>query len=133
KEKISRLCDVPVQGIVSAVDAPSLYEIPLVLHEEGLDAYVCRVLDLADTEADLTEWSALVRRVSEADQEVRIGLVGKYVDLPDAYLSVVEALRHGGSACRARVMIDWIASDEAEGLLAAGRLHGLDGIVVPGG
>ena len=133
KEKISRLCDVPVQGIVSAVDAKSLYEIPLVLHDEGLDEYVCRVLDLPDAEPDLVEWEALVRRVDAATQEVRIGLVGKYVDLPDAYLSVVEALRHGGSAEGARVLIDWIASDEAEGLLAEGRLHGLDGIVVPGG
>jgi CTP synthase len=133
KEKISKLCDVPEEGIVSAVDAKSLYEIPLVLHDEGLDQYVCRVLDLAHTEPVLDDWEALVRRVDAASQDVRIGLVGKYVDLPDAYLSVVEALRHGGYASDARVTIDWIASDEAEGLLAEGRLHGLDGIVVPGG
>ena len=133
KEKISALCDVPVAGIVSAVDAESLYEIPLVLHDEGLDDYVCRVLHLDEHAPDLGEWKALVQRVRDATQEVRIGLVGKYINLPDAYLSVVEALRHGGFACGAKVVFDWIASDEAEGLLAEGRLSGLDGIVVPGG
>jgi CTP synthase len=133
KEKISQLCDVPEEGIVSAVDAAHLYEIPLVLHDEGLDTYVCRVLRLEEHEADLDDWRALVQRVHAADQRVRIGLVGKYVNLPDAYLSVVEALRHGGYACGARVEIDWIASDDAEGLLAEGRLRELDGIVIPGG
>jgi CTP synthase len=133
KEKISQLCDVPEEGIVSAVDAGSLYEIPLVLHDEGLDDYVCRVLHLDDAPPDLGSWRSLVHRVEAADQEVRIGLVGKYVNLPDAYLSVVEALRHGGYACDARVAIDWIASDDAEGLLAEGRLRELDGAVIPGG
>jgi CTP synthase len=133
KQKISRLCDVPPQAIVSAVDAESLYAIPLVLHEEGLDDYVCRALQLDTAEPELDEWEAIVRRSESAEQTVRIGLVGKYVDLPDAYLSVVEALRHGGVAAGAKVTVDWIASDEAEGLLAEGRLHGLDGIVVPGG
>jgi CTP synthase len=133
KEKISQLCDVPEEGIVSAVDADSLYEIPLVLHDEGLDDYVCRVLCLDQHEPDLTEWRRLVQRVAAADLDVHIGLVGKYVNLPDAYLSVVEALRHGGYLCGARVVIDWIASDDAEGLLAEGRLRDLDGIVIPGG
>jgi CTP synthase len=133
KEKISQLCDVPEEGIVSAVDADSLYEIPLVLHDEGLDDYVCRVLHLDEHAPDLGEWRSLVRRIGAAEQEVRIGLVGKYVNLPDAYLSVAEALRHGGYACGARVEIDWIASDDAEGLLAEGRLRDLDGIVIPGG
>ncbi len=133
KEKISALCDVPVTGIVSAVDASSLYEIPLVLHDEGFDDYVCKMLHLDQSEADLTEWRELVRRVRAVDSEVRIGIVGKYVQLQDAYLSVVEAVRHGGFACGADVTFDWIASDEAEGLLAQGRLQDLDGIVVPGG
>jgi len=133
KEKIAQLCDVPEEGIVSAVDADNLYLIPLVLHDEGLDNYVCRVLDLADREPDLTGWKALVDRIASCDQTVRIGLVGKYVNLPDAYLSVVEALRHGGFDCRTKVEIDWIASDDAEGLLAEGRLRDLDGIVIPGG
>ena len=133
KEKISQLCDVPEEGIVSAVDADTLYEIPLVLNDEGLDDYVCRVLHIDDRPPDLGAWRDLVRRVEASDQEVRIGLVGKYVNLPDAYLSVVEALKHGGYACSARVVIDWIASDDAEGLLAEGRLRDLDGIVIPGG
>ena len=122
---------MPEEGIVSAVDAEILYEIPLVLHDEGLDDYVCRVLHLDEHEPDLTEWQALVDRVRAADDDVRIGLVGKYINLPDAYLSVVEALRHGGYACGAKVEIDWIASDDTEGLLAEGRLRDLDGIVDP--
>ncbi len=133
KEKISQLCDVPEEGIVSAVDAETLYEIPLVLHDEGLDDYVCRVLCLDHHAPDLTSWRLLVDRVRAATFDVRIGLVGKYVNLPDAYLSVAEALRHGGFACGARVRIDWIASDDTEGLLADGRLRELDGIVIPGG
>ena len=102
KEKISQLCDVPERGIVSAIDADTLYEIPLVLHDEGLDDYVCSVLRLDQTEPDLSEWEGLVDRVRVADFDVRIGVVGKYVTLPDAYLSVAEALRHGGYACGAR-------------------------------
>ncbi len=133
KAKISQLCDVPEEGIISNVDAPTLYEIPLVLHDEGLDDYVCRVLHLADHEADLDEWRGLVARVEAATEPVRIGLVGKYINLPDAYLSVVEALKHGGFEVGAQVEIDWIAADDAEGLLAEGRLSGLDGIVIPGG
>jgi CTP synthase len=133
KEKISQLCDVPERGIVSAIDAETLYEIPLVLHDEGLDDYVCEVLRLDQHEPDLTQWRGLVDRVRAADFDVRIGVVGKYVTLPDAYLSVAEALRHGGYACGARVQIDWIASDDTEGLLAEGRLRELDGIVIPGG
>jgi len=133
KEKISALCDVPEAGIVTAVDAEHLYEIPLVLHEEGLDDYVCEMLHLEGSVADLSEWQGLVDRMRSADQEVRIGLVGKYINLPDAYLSVVEALKHGGYGCGAKVVIDWISADDTEGLLAEGRLHDLDGIVVPGG
>ncbi len=133
KEKISALCDVPEAGIVTAVDAEILYEIPLVLHDEGFDDYVCKVLHLDQHEADLTEWTTLVERVRAARDDVRIGLVGKYINLPDAYLSVVEALKHGGYACGANVLVDWIAADDTEGLLAEGRLHDLDGIVVPGG
>jgi CTP synthase len=133
KEKISQLCDVPERAVVSAIDADTLYEIPLVLHDEGLDDYVCSMLRLDLPAPDLTEWQGLVDRVRAADFDVRIGVVGKYVTLPDAYLSVAEALRHGGYACGARVQIDWIASDDTEGLLAEGRLRELDGIVIPGG
>jgi CTP synthase len=133
KEKISQLCDVPEDGIVSCVDAPSLYEIPLVLHDEGLDDYICNTLHLSEHEPDLTDWRTLVAQVEAATEPVRIGLVGKYINLPDAYLSVAEALKHGGYACGAQVEIDWIASDDAEGLLAEGRLGDLDGVVIPGG
>jgi CTP synthase len=133
KEKISQLCDVPEAGIVSCVDAPSLYEIPLVLHDEGLDDYICKTLHLDEHEPDLRDWRKLVAQVEAATEPVRIGLVGKYINLPDAYLSVAEALKHGGYACEAQVEIDWIASDDAEGLLAEGRLRDLDGIVIPGG
>ena len=133
KEKISQLCDVPEEGIVSAVDADHLYEIPLVLHDEGLDDYVCRVLHLDDHQPELAEWIDLVRRIDTADREVRIGIVGKYVILPDAYLSVVEALRHGGYEAGARIELQWIASDDTEGLLAEGQLRELDGVLIPGG
>jgi CTP synthase len=133
KEKISLLCDVPSQAIVSAIDADNIYAIPLVLRDEGLDDYVCDVLRLDTPEPDLTRWTAMVRRAREAETEVRVGLVGKYVGLPDAYLSVAEALRHGALHHGVRMTIDWISADDAEGLLAEGRLHGLDGIVVPGG
>jgi CTP synthase len=104
---------VPEEGIVTAVDADNLYAIPLVLHDEGLDEYVCRVLQLSHHEPDLTSWRCPRRAHRVARQTVRIGLVGKYVVLPDAYLSVVEALRHGGFACSTKVEIDWIAADDA--------------------
>jgi len=134
KRKISNLCDVPPSAVVNAADARNLYEIPLVIHEEGLDDYVCRLLDLApDVEPDLTAWEALVERVDAAVKPVRIGLIGKYVSLLDAYLSVVEALKHGGFHHGAKVEIDWIQAEEVEGLLASGRLRDLDGIVIPGG
>ena len=136
KRKISLLCDVPVEAVVSCMDAPNLYEIPLALHDEGLDDYVCRLLGIGqdpDHQLDLTEWEALVARVEAATRPVRIGLIGKYVNLPDAYLSVVEALRHGGYAHGASIDLQWIQAEEVEGLLAAGRLKDLDGIVIPGG
>jgi CTP synthase len=135
KRKISLLCDVPSEAVVSAVDARNLYEIPLVLHEEGLDDYVCSLLrfDGPEHEPDLTEWEALVSRVEAATTPVRIGLIGKYVNLPDAYLSVVEALKHGGYHHGADVQVEWIQAEEVEGLLTEGRLHDLDGMVIPGG
>jgi CTP synthase len=132
KRKISNLCDVPIDAVISNVDAPNLYELPLVLHEEGLDDYVCQVLRLGDEPADLSEWEALVQRVEAASGAVRIGLVGKYL-LTDAYLSVVEALRHGAYFHGTLVEIDWIQAEEVTGLLAEGRLKDLDGVVVPGG
>ena len=133
KRKISNLCDVPVEAVANAADASSLYEIPLVLHEEGLDRVVCELLGFADHPIDLTAWRELVARVESAAAPVRIGLIGKYVSLPDAYLSVVESLNHAGIHHGARIEIEWIQAEEVEGLLAGGRLRDLDGIVIPGG
>ena len=134
KKKISDLCDVPVEGVISNIDAPNLYQIPLVLHDEGFDNYVCQLLrfDGPEHELDLTEWRALVDRVHSTTRPVRVGLIVKY-SLPDAYLSVVEALRHAGYWHGAAIELDWIQAEEVTGLLAEGRLHDLDGIVIPGG
>ena len=133
REKISRLCDVELSGVVNAPDASNLYEVPLVLHDEGLDRYVCEILGLANLEPDLRSWTALVDRIEQAISTVRIGIIGKYVSLPDAYMSVVEALRHGGYHHGAEIDIDWIQAEDVEGLLAEGRLSHLDGMIIPGG
>ena len=133
KRKISNLCDVPVEAVVNAADARSLYEIPLVLHEEGLDTVVCDLLRFDAGPVDLSEWTGLVDRIDAIDRSVRVGIVGKYVSLPDAYLSVVEALKHGGFHHGTDIELDWIQAEDVEGLLADGRLRELDGIVIPGG
>ena len=134
KQKISRLCDVPVEAVVNAADASNLYEVPLVLHDEGLDDYLCDLLGFGPLpEGGLAEWERLVARAESATRSVRIGIIGKYVSLPDAYLSVVEALKHGGVHHGSEIEIEWIQAEEVEGLLADGRLHALDGIVIPGG
>ncbi|MEZ5208482.1 MAG: CTP synthase [Acidimicrobiales bacterium] len=133
KRKISNLCDVPVNGVVNAFDARNLYEVPLLLHEEGLDAVVCEHLGFADRSIDLSEWEALVESIERASTPVRAGIIGKYVSLPDAYLSVVESLKHGGFHHGVDVEVEWIQAEDVEGLLTAGRLRDLDGIVIPGG
>jgi CTP synthase len=135
KRKISLLCDVSTEAVVSAVDAASIYEIPIALHKEGLDEIVCSILRLDGPEhtIDLSGWEEVVGRVGAARDEVRIGLIGKYVNLPDAYLSVVEALRHAGFHHGAKVSIEWVQAEEVTGMLAPARLGDLDGIVIPGG
>lgn len=133
KTKISRMCDVEEPGVVGAPDAANIYEIPLVLHGEGLDTYVCELLQLDTPAPELEAWQDMCTRAANATDVVRIGLVGKYIDLPDAYLSVTEGIRHGAFASNVRPEIVWIASDETEGMLAGDRLSGLDGICVPGG
>lgn len=133
KRKISNLCDVPFKGVVNAADADSLYEIPLVIHEEGLDDFLCDILQIDSPDPDLGKWKSLVTKVRSAKGSVRVGLIGKYVTLIDAYLSVVESLNHAGIHAGTNVEIDWIQAEDVEGLLAAGRLKDLDGIVVPGG
>ena len=132
KRKISNLCDVDEGAVINAADAGNIYELPLILHDEGLDEVVCDVLRL-DSQPDLSTWEQVVDRVEQATAPVRIGLIGKYVELQDAYLSVVESLKHAGFHQGAKVEIDWINAEEVEGLLAAGRLEGLDGMVIPGG
>ncbi|MER7500238.1 CTP synthase [Nonomuraea pusilla] len=134
KRKISLMCDVDEDAVVSAVDAASIYDIPKVLHSEGLDAYVVRRLGLPFRDVDWKEWEQLLRRVHRPAKEVTIALVGKYIDLPDAYLSVTEALRAGGFANDARVNIRWVKSDDCETPEGAEReLDGVDGVLIPGG
>jgi CTP synthase len=132
KRKISNLCDVEERAVVNAADAANIYELPLILHDEGLDEVVCDVLRL-EGPIDLGPWEALVDRAQRSDRQVRIGLIGKYVALKDAYLSVAESLRHAGFHHGAKVEIDWVSAEDVEGLLTEGRLADLDGIVIPGG
>ena len=134
KRKISLMCDVDEEAVVTAADAPSIYDIPKVLHREGLDAYLVRRLDLPFRDVDWTMWDDLLRRVHHPTEEVTVALVGKYIDLPDAYLSVAEALRAGGFAHEAKVHLRWIASDDCETPAGASRhLHDVDAVCVPGG
>ncbi len=134
KRKISLMCDVDAEAVVAAVDAPSIYDIPKVLHREGLDAYVVRRLGPNFRDVDWTTWDDLLRRVHHPSREVTIGLVGKYIDLPDAYLSVTEAIRAGGFHHTCRVNIRWVSSDDCATTESAhAALHDLDAIVVPGG
>jgi CTP synthase len=134
KKKISLMCDVEMEGVVAAVDAPSIYDIPKVLHSEGLDAYVVKRLRVTCDEVIWGEWQDLLNKVHNPKHQVTVGLVGKYIDLPDAYLSVTEALRAGGFANFAKVIIKWVASDEcATDAGAAANLKDVDAICVPGG
>jgi len=134
KRKISLMCDVDAEAVVAAPDAASIYDIPKVLHSEGLDAYVVRRLGLSFHDVDWTQWGDLLERVHQPAETVRIALVGKYIDLPDAYLSVTEALRAGGFAHRVRVEIVWVRSDDcATATGAAHALRDVQGVLIPGG
>ncbi|GAB3624806.1 CTP synthase [Mariniluteicoccus endophyticus] len=134
KNKIALMCDVDEEAVVTAFDAPSIYDIPRVIHAEGLDAYVVRKLDLPFRDVDWKRWDDLLDRVHNPTDEVTIALVGKYVDLPDAYLSVVEALRAGGFHHRTKVHIRWVESDACETPEGARtQLADVDGVCVPGG
>ncbi len=134
KKKISLMCDVDLAGVVAAVDAPSIYDIPKVLYAEGLDAFVVKRLGVKCTDVVWGEWEDLLNKVHKPKSEVTVGLVGKYIDLPDAYLSVTEALRAGGFANYVKVNIKWVASDNcATDKDAAANLGDLDAICVPGG
>ena len=134
KKKISLMCDVDSEAVVAAVDAPSIYDIPKVLHSEGLDSYVVKRLSFDCLDVVWGEWDALLEKVHHPKHHIKVGLVGKYIDLPDAYLSVSEALRAGGFANEAKIEIVWIASDECESPeLAKKHLENVDAICVPGG
>ncbi|MDZ5079121.1 CTP synthase [Nesterenkonia sp. HG001] len=132
--KISRMCDVDNDAVITCADAPSIYDIPRILHKQAIDAYVVQKMDLKFKDVDWSKWNRLLAVVHHPDHEVEVALVGKYIDLPDAYLSVTEALRAGGFAHRAKTKIRWVASDlcaSEEG--AAKALEGVDAICVPGG
>ena len=134
KKKISLMCDVDSEAVVAAVDAPSIYDIPKVLHSEGLDAYVVKRLGFDCHDVVWGDWDELLEKVHHPKHQIKVGLVGKYIDLPDAYLSVSEALRAGGFANLAKIEIVWIASDECETPEGAKKhLEGVDAICVPGG
>jgi CTP synthase len=134
KRKIALMCDVDNEAVINCADAPSIYDIPRVIHSEGLDAYVVRRLGMPFHDVDWDGWSRLLERVHEPEHNVEVALVGKYIDLPDAYLSVTEALRAGGFANDAKVAIRWVAADDCqtpEGAQAS--LEGVGAILVPGG
>jgi len=134
KNKLALYCDVDNEAVVSAPDAPSIYDIPKVLHDEGLDAYVVRRLGLSFRDVAWKKWDDLLERVHHPRQKVTVAIVGKYVDLPDAYLSVTEAVRAGGFAHRARVEIRWVPSDDCTSPSGAAlALAGVDGVIIPGG
>ena len=135
KRKISLLCDVPNNAVISAVDASSIYDIPLNMHHEGLDRIVCDIMniDAGEHPVDLSAWEEVVRRVHHTTKTLRIGIVGKYVSMPDAYLSVGESIRHAGFAVGATTHIEWLEAERVPSEINALRLRQLDGIIVPGG
>ena len=133
RRKISLFCDVEERAVIAAPDAGDIYEVPLVLHDGGLDDVVCDRLGIVTGPPNLDAWRTMVEKAYAATDPVTVGIVGKYVDLPDAYLSVAEALRHGAAAHGLKLDLRWIPSDELTGLLSDSYLEDLDGVVVPGG
>ena len=134
KKKIALMCDVDLEAVVTAADAASIYDIPKVLNSEGLDTYIIRALSLKDAPVDWSRWSGVLEAVHQPKHEVTVALVGKYIDLPDAYLSVTEAIRAGGFANHSKVNIRWVASDECETEAGAkAKLSDVDAICIPGG
>ena len=133
RKKISLFCDVEPRAVIAAPDSREIYEVPLVLSDGGLDDVVCDRLGLITGPPNLESWRAMVEKAMSATDEVTIGIVGKYVDLPDAYLSVAESLRHAAAALGLRLDLRWVPSDELTGLLSESYLEDLDGIVIPGG
>ena len=132
KRKISNQCDVDNRAVINAVDVKNIYELPLIFHDEGLDTVICDVLRI-DAPIDLSHWRQLVARIEASVSPVRIGLIGKYVDLHDAYLSEIESLKRAGFHHGAQIEVTWIQAEDVEGLLADEAMGSLDGIVIPGG
>lgn len=133
KEKLALFCDIDREAVIQALDAPTIYEVPLKLQAEGLDDIVLRRLGIEAPPADMTAWKAMVEKIKTPTRETEIAIVGKYVELPDAYLSVAEALRHAGTEHGAKVKIRWVNSEEIESETAEKYLDGVDGVLVPGG
>ncbi len=133
RRKISLFCDVESDAVINLVDVPNIYGVPISLHAAGLDDVVLRELALEAPAPDLEGWEAMVESMESPSGTVTVGLVGKYIDLPDAYLSVVEALRHSGRTSDVKVDIRWIPADDVDGMLVESYLEGLDAILVPGG
>ena len=133
RAKIGLFCNIPADCVFENLNARSIYEVPLMIHEEGMDERVCRLLGIPAPEADLTEWRSMVERLLTPERDVRIAIVGKYVELPDAYLSIVEALTHGGIAHHAKVRVEWVAAESVTPENAAEKLAGCGGVLVPGG
>ena len=133
RSKIALFCNIPPENAISNLTAPILYEVPLMLEEEGLAEVVCKRLNLNTPKPDLTVWRNMVQRAKAAEETVEIALVGKYVALHDAYLSVVEALTHGGIENDVKVKIRWVDSELVDDTNAAEVLSGVDGVLVPGG
>ena len=134
KNKIALMCDIDVKAVVNAADASSIYDIPTVLHEEGLDSYIVEKLGFEAKEVDWSHWAPVLQAVHDPKHEIKIALVGKYIDLPDAYLSVTEAIRAGAFANQAKVNIKWVASDLCETEAGAlEQLSDVDAICIPGG
>ena len=131
--KISLFCDVDSDAVINAIDVDNIYGLPLALHERGLDTVICRTLKLDTPDPDLAAWSRMVERMRSTTGEVTVAVVGKYVDLPDAYMSVTESLKHAGWASGVDVDIRWVAAEDVEGLLAETHLDGVDAVLVPGG
>lgn len=133
RSKIALFCNVPVECVLQNLDVEYLYEAPLAMERERLAHVVCDKLKLACPEPDLTDWKAMIESLRNPSTDVRIAMVGKYISLHDAYLSVVEALKHGGIAAKASVDIKWIDSEELDATNVSQMLNDVDGILVPGG
>ncbi|WP_426983184.1 glutamine hydrolyzing CTP synthase [Bacillus cabrialesii] len=133
KDKIALFCDIDTKAVIECEDADNLYSIPLELQKQGLDKLVCEHMQLSCEEAEMSEWKELVNKVSNLSQTITIGLVGKYVELPDAYISVVESLRHAGYAFDTDVKVKWINAEEVTESNIEELTSGTDGIIVPGG